>query len=105
MRVRERRRGRRSRHGVQCSSKTSAGDVLAVDFRDRRVDHTPAGFSLCGADFMLRMEFIVVLVEDWDVLVEEVRCCCQRMGRGDVYAVVMRVVVGFRLRGCGGWVL
>lgn len=61
---------------MQCSSDASAGDMLAVDFRDRRVDHTPPGFSLRGADFMLSVEFIVMLVEDWDVLVEEVRCCC-----------------------------
>ena len=57
------------RHGVNDSSNTVAGQVLAVDLGDRRIDQTPPSFSLCSADLVLRTDFIEVFAEDRHVLV------------------------------------
>ena len=50
----------------------AAREVFGVNLGNWRVDDAPPGIPLGLSDLMLRLEFIVVFVEDGDVLVEEV---------------------------------
>ena len=75
VRLRERGCCRSGRHSVDGSLHRATEQVLGVDLGDGAVDQTPQGLALGGADFVLRLKFVVVFGEAGDVLVEKVGGC------------------------------